>query len=146
MSEWLVIDTVPFIKDIFLDFAYVICIDDKISLVEPTHFTVIVHASIHKTTQNKLFVVKCFAHFIQRITRMIDGDLVNRVALRAWHIHCYEQSQGSLLTTVPSIRRFHLEFFPPGSGLLDFFAPIWRWWMRLTLAINGASTLAVCWR
>ena len=119
--------------------------DDK-SPVLPVAFSVNIGTSIPLVENKELVGVHRVAKLIYGFRFMVKRHLMNKHTAGAWHIERDEKPQGSLLTTVPSILRFHWERLLPGSGFLDCLAPMWRWWIRFTLAISGASTVAVCLR
>jgi hypothetical protein len=119
----------------FLHLSDVCSIYYDVPTVFPNHFSVELFHSIVLVHPNKFVVVDLFEKVQQAWRWMFSGDLVNGIAISRCHVHGNQKSHESLLTTVPSIRFFHLEWRPAGIGVLDFFAPIWRCLMRLTLAI-----------
>jgi hypothetical protein len=93
----------------------------KLTLIIPDHFACyIVAASVKQLSFDKFVIVNDPAKLIDIFAWMFNGNLMHRVSLCAWHMHRDEKLQDSLLTTVPSIRFFHLELRPPGNGFLDF--------------------------
>jgi len=93
----------------------------KLALVVPDHLAgYIVAASVKQLSFDKFVIVDDPAKLIDVFTWMLNGNLMHRVTLCARHMHRDEKLHDSLLTTVPSIRFFHLEWRPPGIGFLDF--------------------------
>lgn len=93
----------------------------KLAFVIPDHLSCdVITASVKQLSFDKFEIVDDPAKLIDVFAWMLNGNLMHRVSLCARHMHRDEKLQDSLLTTVPSIRFFHLELRPPGIGFLDF--------------------------
>jgi len=126
-----------------LHFADVGRVQHNLTTVLPEHLSRGALAAVELPTVDEDFLVQDPAKLFDGRSGVLKEDLVDQIALIGRHVHGDHQPHPSLLTTVPSIFFFHLECRPPGRGLRLFFAPMWRWWIRLTFAISGASTAAV---
>jgi hypothetical protein len=101
---------IPLIFNELLDFADMCRVQHDVAAINPKRISDRVLAAVELPTPHENVFVQGAAQFGTIFCLMVEDHLMNKVPLARRHIHGDQEPHSvSLLTTVPSIFRFHFE-------------------------------------